>query len=371
MQQNRLSPKFIPGLELSRRFYWEVVRPILDAQYSIVAHAAALIGSGSEVLGFDDATSTDHHWGPRLQLFLNANDLAEYGSAMDRTLQENLPYEFLGYPTNFGTPDPTDGGVQLLEPIEDGPVNHRVDLLDIDGYLQHYLGCDFAQPLTPADWLTFPMQKLRSLTSGEVFCDAIGLGEVLARFTWYPHDVWLYQLAAGWARIGQEEHLMGRAGIVGDEIGSALIGARLVRDVIRLAFLMERQYPPYPKWFGTAFQLLHCADDLAPVLEEALAARSWQERQAGLAEAYRTLARMHNALGVTRPMPTETEKFFGRPFQVITLHGFADELLHAINDPDMRRLTERQSIGSIDLYSDSTDLLKDVNFRRVLLQLYE
>ena len=48
-----------------------------------------------------------------------------------------------------------------------------------------------------------------------------------AKFAYYPHDVWLYLMAAGWSRIGQEERLMGRAGLVGDELRSAVIGARL------------------------------------------------------------------------------------------------------------------------------------------------
>ena len=60
----------ISGLELSRRFYWEAVRPLLDDYAPGLPHAAALIGPGSEVLGFDDLTSTDHHWGPRVLLFL-------------------------------------------------------------------------------------------------------------------------------------------------------------------------------------------------------------------------------------------------------------------------------------------------------------
>ncbi len=46
-------PEFIPGLELSRLFYWEVVRPLMDRHYPGLPHAAALIGLGSEVLGFD------------------------------------------------------------------------------------------------------------------------------------------------------------------------------------------------------------------------------------------------------------------------------------------------------------------------------
>ena len=77
------SPAFVPGLELCRRFYWEAVRPILDAHWPDLPHGAALLGGGSEVLGFDDATSTDHHWGPRVMLFLSAEDHAQWADAID------------------------------------------------------------------------------------------------------------------------------------------------------------------------------------------------------------------------------------------------------------------------------------------------
>ena len=43
---------------------------------------------------------------------------------------------------------------------------------------------------------------------------------------------------------------------MGDELGSAVLGARLVESAMRLAFLMERTYAPYVKWFGTAFARL-------------------------------------------------------------------------------------------------------------------
>src|SRR5437667_257304 len=57
---------FIPGLELAGRFYDEAVRPILDRDFPGIAHSAALIGPGSEVLGFDTPMSRDHHWAPRV-----------------------------------------------------------------------------------------------------------------------------------------------------------------------------------------------------------------------------------------------------------------------------------------------------------------
>jgi hypothetical protein len=65
---------FIPGLTLNRRFYEEVVRPLLDQYLPNVAHSAALIGYGSDVLGVDTPMSTDHNWGPRLQIFLSDED---------------------------------------------------------------------------------------------------------------------------------------------------------------------------------------------------------------------------------------------------------------------------------------------------------
>jgi hypothetical protein len=363
-------PAFIPGLTLCDHFYRDAVRPVLDDAFPGLPHSAALIGSGSEVLGFDDEMSRDHHWGPRVQLFVSEEDHPRLAEAIHATLAQRLPYTFRGYSTNFGEPNPEDNGVQLLTTIDSGPVNHRVSISTVRAFVQDYLGFDATQPLTAADWLTFPQQKLRTLTAGAVYHDAIGLEDVRSRFAWYPQDVWLYLLAAGWARVGQEEHLMGRAGLVGDELGSGLLGSRLVRDVMRLAFLMEKQYAPYPKWFGTAFSRLACAPDLTPYLLAAQTAPTWLERQRHLIPAYESLARMHNRLGLTEALPETTRHFFGRPFQVIALHGFADALLAQIRDPDVQPIATRQPIGNIDTISDNTDLLEGTNWRPTLRRLW-
>ena len=119
------------------------------------------------------------------------------------------------------------------------------------------LGWDPADPLSVADWLSFPSQQLLSVTAGPVHHDGVGeLTRLRERLAWYPPDLWRYLLAAGWSRLGEEERLMGRAGHAGDELGSAVIGGRLTRDLMVLGFLLERRYAPYPKWFGTAFERL-------------------------------------------------------------------------------------------------------------------
>lgn len=327
---------FLPGLDLAERFYREAVRPLLE-----VPHAAALIGPGSEVLGFDTGMSTDHDWGPRLLLFLD-------GPPPD--FSRLLPKRFLGWSTHFAPPDPDDNGTRLLADT-DGPVDHRVECWTVDGFITGLLGTSTPDEI---DWLTFPQQVLRSLMAGRVFHDDLGLEDARARFRWYPRDAWLYQLACGWQRIGQEDHLMGRAGFVGDEVGAGVIAGRLVRDAMRLCFLMERTYAPYPKWLGTAFARLECAPGLLPSLREALRAETWQEREEAMCGAWRVLGEMHNALGITAPIPPEPMPFFGRPFRVIGLRRHADAIAAAITSPTLRALPR---IGAIDQWSDSTDLL--------------
>jgi hypothetical protein len=363
--------EFVKGLELSRLFFEEALRPVLAAEFPALRYAAAMLGTGSEVFGFDTEMSADHGWGPRVDLFLEEEDYEAAREAVRETLGRKLPHRFRGYPTSFTEPDPSDNGTQHLELRDAGPVNHKVELMTPRGFFLNYLAFDIHHEIEPADWLTFPEQKLRTVASGAVFHDDIGLEELRRRFAYYPRDVWLYLLAAGWARVGQEEHLMGRAGLVGDEIGSALIGARLVRDLMRLCFLMERTYAPYPKWFGTAFMRLDCAAALSPHLRAALSAETWRERERHLADAYRVVAEKHNSLGLTEPLPTEPRDFFGRPFKVIELHGFASSLLARIEDERVRRVAARRPIGSVDQFSDSTDLLQHSSWRATLRKLYE
>jgi hypothetical protein len=362
---------FVPGLELAEGFYRESVKPILDSGFPGLRYSAALIGGGSEVLRFDTEMSSDHHWGPRVMLFLRPDDWWSLKKAIRALLGRKLPFVFRGYPTSFSPPDPDDHGVQILEPIASGPVNHRVELFTLGGFFHDYLGIDIDKKLEAVDWLTLPQHKLRSLVSGSVFHDDLGLERIRKRLTWYPRDVWVFILASLWARIGQEEHLMGRAGLSGDEIGSSIIGSRLARDGMRLAFMMEKVYPPYAKWFGTAFASLKSAKKLLPVLEHIVHSGSWQEREKHLAKAYSILAQMHNALSLTEALPTAVSWFWGRPFQVIKGERFASALLDKIAAPRLKPLLKRSPIGSIDVFSDNTDLLEDPAFQPIIRRLYE
>lgn len=346
---------FISGLELNCRFYGEIVRPLLNTSFPNLPYAAALIGSGSEVLGFDTEMSMDHDWGLRLFLFLREED-ANQRDAIANLLSHRLPETFLGFSIAFPA-ELADPRARVMKRPVDGPVDHRVIAITLRDFVRIQLGYDLAQPLQAADWLAFPPYTLGEFTTGAVYHD--GIGELTAlrnRLAWYPHDIWLYLLAAGWQRIGQEEHLMPRAGFVGDELGSSMIGSRLVRDVMNLCFLMEKRYAPYSKWFGTAFKQLRCASDLWPVLWQAQQAATWQEREMALSRAYEMLAHMHNSLGISKEQPEIVSRFYDRPFLVIHGENFARILVEQITASDVQRIAQRCLIGNVTQWSDNTDL---------------
>lgn len=359
-------PVFVSGLDLSRRFFKEIVRPLLTTAFPGLHYAAALLGPGSEVLGFDTEMSIDHDWGPRLFIFLREED-AEQGDALGNLLSQQLPERFADFPVSL--PAPIEPRTRIMIRPLAGPVKHRVIPITVRNFVRVQLGYDLTLSLEAADWLTFPSHAVGELVAGEVYHDDVGdLTALRTRFGWYPYDVWLYLLASGWQRIGQEEHLMPRAGSVGDELGSVLIGSRLVRDIMNLCFLLEKQYAPYPKWFGTAFQRLHSAQELGPLLWRAQQASTWKERTEALTRSYEVLARMQNDLQVSRTLPTTVSLFYDRPFPVIHGEMFSRALIEQITDPAVRHIAAQRLIGNINQWSDNTDM--EGIKREKLRQLY-
>ncbi|GAA1279636.1 hypothetical protein Psi02_67650 [Planotetraspora silvatica] len=344
--------KHVRGLELSRLFYRDAVEPLLRRHFGRVTHTAALIGTGSEVLGFDTERSADHDWGPRLQLFLGPDDADRHGEAIIAMLAERLPGTFLGYPTNFATVGPK--GTRHMRATE-GPVDHGVVVTDLRGWLTGHLGFDPLAGVTLFDWLATSSQAFAEIVAGEVFHDGLRrLGPVRDRLAWYPDDVWRHLLACQWTRLAEEEAFVGRCGEVGDELGSAVVCARLVRDLMRLSLLMGRRYPPYGKWIGSAFARLECAPELTPVLAAALAATGWRDRERHLSAAYEKVAFLHNRLRLTEPVDPRTRPYHDRPFRVLRADRFAEALLCTIADPAVRDLP---LTGAVDQYADNTGVL--------------
>jgi hypothetical protein len=343
---------FTPGVALSDRLFNDAVRPLLSRYFPGLAYTAALIGNGSDVLGFDTERSTDHDWGPRLQLFLAAGDLVEYRDRISDLLAERLPATIAGYSTNLV---PTgDRGIRHMR-HNTGRIQHGIGIAGLGDWLAGHLGFNPLSGITSVDWLATSTQVLAEVTAGAVFHDGLAqLHQVRRALSWYPDDVWRYVLACQWQRISQEEPYVGRCGEVGDELGSAIVAGRLIRDLMRLCLLINRTYPPYNKWLGSAFARLPYANQLGTALTAAMAATNWHDRERNLVTAYETVASLHNDLGLTAPVDPHVRYFHDRPFQVLHAERFTAALISSITDPALRDLP---LTGAIDQFVDSADAL--------------
>ena len=171
-------------------------------------------------------------------------------------------------------------------------------------------------------------------------------------------------LACQWQRVAQEEAFPGRCAEADDELGSAIVTARLASALMRLCLLMRRRYPPYGKWLGTAFARLPGTAVIAPSLAAAVAATGWRTREQHLRQACTAAAVMHNELGITEPLDPRTRPFWDRPYQVLDAGRFTAALLAAITDPGIRR---RPALGAVDQFVDSTDALVRTEFLRAAI----
>ncbi len=337
---------FRSARDLSQDFHADVIRPLLGS----TPYAAALLGWGSDVLGYDTERSTDHGWGPRLQVFVEEGDVQR----VKELVEQGLPDEYGGHPVRFGW--------DTQQPI------HHITVTTLSDWLEDLLGFDATAGPSTADWLITPQQKFLGVVAGPVYADDGRLQRIRADLQWYPDDVWLWMLSCQWSRIAQEEPFVQRTYEVGDELGSRVLTARLARDVMRLALLMERTYAPYSKWFGTAFNRLGPADGLDELLMEATRAEAQKHREQALVSAYELVAARHNKLGITEEVDPTARQFHERPAMVLGAERFVDACLARVQDAGLKALP---LVGSIDQISDSTDLLSDPAAYRRLLKIYE
>jgi len=267
------------GIDASRAFYERDVAPLLDG----IPHAAGRIGRGSDVLGLDDEMSRDHDWGDRVTVI-----------------------------TEHATP----------------PMPAGVELYTLHSFVESHLGVD---PVDEIDWLLLTGQSVLEVIAGSVFRDDTGaLTALRTKLQWYPPDVERYVIAASWLRIDQELPFIGRTLLRGDVQGSGIITARVAKAVMHLTFLYERQWPPYPKWFGTAYGVHRPPLDTESAICDAL-----------------------DALAGT-PV---TVQFHDRPFKTV--------------DPLFLATMPSDGIGSVEMWCDNVDVLAKPWRRMALRGAYE
>jgi hypothetical protein len=306
----------VNGLDLARAFFHEAVAPVVARAAPSLRYTAGRIGPRSDVLGFDDALSQDHYWGPEALLLLDPADLEQLGPRLQAALRAELPVRFRGHSTSYRNGQRID--------VDQPPVEHAVELTTVGGFLHRNLGvgadrgeADWLAPLgwmTPQDWLSIDEQRLLEATAGELFRDDRQLARTRGQLAFYPDDLRRHLMAVEWTRIADEQAFPARAGARGDEPGAAIVQARLAESALRLCFYLEGRYPPYAKWLGTAFARLPAAATVLPPLRALLTAADWTERDRRWADLLSALIALHEAAGLlTRGKYRTAPVYLGRP----------------------------------------------------------
>src|SRR5580698_2315004 len=132
-----MTDRHLPGAELARRFFSDVAEPLLSRALPGLRYAAARLGSGSDVLGLDDAMSRDHDWGCRLTLLVD-EDARHQVPRISAILEEELPVRF---PVTW-----------------DSSLSHKVEVATVADFTASRLGVD-PSGLSVLDWLTVTGQS--------------------------------------------------------------------------------------------------------------------------------------------------------------------------------------------------------------------
>ncbi len=241
------------GLELSRKYYEAFGRQMIREQFPDIADqtAAGLVGYGSECLGFDDAVSTDHDYGPSFCVWLPRDLYAKYGSRM-QAAYDALPKEFMGCAAR----------------VEEEQGKGRVGALCLEDFYLEILGRG-SVPGTAAEWFAIPEAALATATNGAVFEDPCGKFTEMREglLSYYPREVWLKKLAESIARAAQAgQYNYARAMKRGERVAAELALTEFVKETMQVVYLLNKKYAPFYKWMHRGMKELAVGSEIGDML---------------------------------------------------------------------------------------------------------
>ena len=207
------------GLELGRELAHQVAQDIeLNLPDLAPYMCLALVGTGSECLGFDDAISEDHDFTKRCQLFLPADIYAAN--------KESLQSYFKNYA--YGT----------------------VQIECISEFYRRYTLYPEG-PQCEKEFRRVPQDLLCTATNGEVFLDNFGSFTHIRQrlLAYYPEDIRLRKIAYELNQLAQSgQYNLPRMLQRGDTIAASLALHQFVHHYMLLVHLFNKSYAPFYKW---------------------------------------------------------------------------------------------------------------------------
>ncbi len=243
------------GLEMSRAFFEEYGRPMLEEQFPQVLPylAVGLFGSGSECFGYDDEVSRDHDFEPGFCIFLPGEDIVDRRTAFQlERAYAKLPREFMGLRRSLVMPV---GGA-------------RQGVLRTDEFFSEKIGSANGE-LSLYDWLRIPEYALAECTNGALYLDNYGeVSTIRQNLARYPQDVRCKKLAGNLLLMAQAgQYNYSRCLSHGETAAAQLAVNEFVNAALSVIFLLNERYLPFYKWRFRALRERSLLSESARVLE--------------------------------------------------------------------------------------------------------
>jgi len=221
------------GIELSECFFNDFIFPVLQNKFGSYLGdiSAALLGDGSEVLGFDDEISHDHNFCPRVLIFVVDDKYSLIGNTLLKEILDVAPNEYMGF--------------KLLN----NDYRKFIEVFPLEKFFINYLETDHF-PVTNIDWLKLDEQKLLELTSGKIFYDSKNqLHQTIDKIRFYSENIKSFLLSVCYSRlseVGGIERSIRR----GDIVSIDMYRSCFVYFIIKAFHLYKNRFCPYRKWMG-------------------------------------------------------------------------------------------------------------------------
>ena len=287
------------GLDISREFYLQHGKPMLEEQFGDVIDriAVGLAGEGSECLGFDDDVSRDHDFDAGFCLWITEEDEREFGFRLERAYAK-LPKEFMGL--KRGKLSPVGG--------------NRHGVITIESFYTRFLGAPDA-PDSVERWLKTPSCSLASASNGEVFRDDLGVfSEVREKLmAGYPEDIRRKKLAAHTVFMAQSGQYNYPRCLARNEQGAAQLAVfEFVKHTISTIYLLNNRYEPFYKWAYRGLTKLsvlgNMGDALQYLTETDNSAVNSETKQAVIEDIASLVIAEFQAQGLTKAICGDLEK---------------------------------------------------------------
>ncbi|MBR7060261.1 MAG: DUF4037 domain-containing protein, partial [Eubacterium sp.] len=243
------------GIELSKAFFEEYGKPMLEKDFSDIMEylAVGVFGSGSECFGFDDEVSRDHDFEPGFCIFLPDEDIVDRKRAFQlERAYAKLPREFMGFKRS------------LMAPVGGA----RRGVLRTSEFFEEKIGSKTGE-LDNIQWLSLPEQSLAEATNGEIFFDNYGeITKIREKLKRYPEDIRLKKLAGNLLLMAQSgQYNYKRCLSHGETAAAQMAVFEFVKSAAQVIFLLNNEYQPYYKWTFRALRNLEKLSLNAEIME--------------------------------------------------------------------------------------------------------